>query len=141
MAEPTLTTERVRRFIDLMDRIPELYDADTPADIVVEAVMSALLAVPRPIRAALGLRQRINVALDPYYNTVGFPRYPKLAATWDCGPVALLDAVDHLVVATLCRDHIAILGALDEIHVLVSADLASRCKIHEGGCHETDVAA
>lgn len=135
---PSPITERVRHFLDLMDSVGELHRSGTPASTVVEKVMSALLAIPRPIRSALGLRQRISVALDPYYNAIGSDRYPRLAANWDCGPTALLDAVDHLVAATLARDHIAILGALDEIHVLVAADLVSQCEIHVAGCHETD---
>lgn len=135
------TADRLRQFIELLDRVEQLHDAGTPEDIVVERVLTALLAVPRPVRAALGLRQRINVALDPFYNTVGFPRYPKLAANWDCGPTAVLDAVDHLVAASMAKDHIAILGALDELHVLVTAGLAAECTLHEAGCHGTETAA
>lgn len=138
---PDGTGRRVKELIDLLNTVDERYKAGVELFGIGRDVIGAFLRIPRPIRIQLGLRHLVINRLGEHYELQGWRPYPRLAPDWDCGPTAVLDAVDRLVAASLAADPFYILDSLDEIHLLIGSGLVGECTLHPREWHATEEAA
>lgn len=138
---PNGTGRRVKELIDLLNTVDERCKAGAELFGIGRDVIGAFLRIPRPIRIQLGLRHLVVNRLAEHYELQGWRPYPKLAPDWDCGPTAVLDAMDRLVAASLEADPFYILDSLDEIHLLIGSGLAGQCTAHHPGRHSPNQAA
>jgi len=130
MSMPDGTGRRVKELIDLLQTLDRRSEDGADLHEVGRDVIGAFLAIPRPLRIQLGLRQLVINRLAEYYELQGWRQYPKLAPDWDCGSTAVLDAVDRLAAASLAADPFYVLDSLDEIHLLIGSGLAGQCTVH-----------
>lgn len=135
------TGRRVKELIDLLDTLEKRSEAGAGLAEIGREVIGVFLRIPRPIRIQLGLRHLVVHRLSEHYDIQGWRSYPRLAASWDCGPTAVLDAVDRLAAASLAADPFYILDSLDEIHLLIGSGLVGQCAIHSSSHHGNESAA